>query len=169
MSHTDDDLIEVGHILGVHGVKGQVKVFSLTSPRENIVNYNPWLIQHKGRNSQLAIKGGKQGKNVVASLEGVADREQAQDMVGAKIFIRKSQLPALRQGDYYWSQLCGLEVISTEGQDFGVIDHMLETGANDVMVVQGERERLIPYVMDEVVKNIDLDKQQIIVDWDAEF
>ncbi len=169
MSQTDDDLIEVGHILGVHGVKGQVKVFSLTSPRENIVNYNPWLIQHKGQNSPLSIKGGKQGKNVVASLEGVTDREQAQDIVGAKIFIRKSQLPTLSQGDYYWTQLCGLKVISTGGEYFGTIDHMLETGANDVMVVQGERERLIPYIMGEVVKNIDLEKQQVIVDWDAEF
>ncbi len=169
MSRTEDDLIEIGHILGAHGIKGQVKVFSLTSPRDNIVNYDPWLIQHKGRNLQFAVKGGKQGKNVVVSLEGIDDRNQALDMVGARIFIHQSQLPALDQGDYYWSQLCGLAVINTEGEDFGVIDHMLETGANDVMVVQGERERLIPYVMDEVVKNIDLDKQQIIVDWDAEF
>ncbi len=169
MSNNDDDLIEIGHVLGVHGVKGQVKVFSLTSPRENIVNYSPWLIQHKGLQSQVAITGGKQGKNVVATLDGVSDRDQALEMVGAKILIRSDQLPQLRQGDYYWTQLCGLEVISIEGQSFGHIDHMLETGANDVMVVQGERERLIPYVMDEVVKSIDLDKQQIIVDWDADF
>jgi len=169
MSNSEDGLIEVGHILGVHGVKGQVKVFSLTSPRENIVNYNPWLVQHRGQNSQLAIQGGKQGKNVVVSLQGISDRDQALDMVGAKIFIRKDQLPSLQPGDYYWSQLCGLSVINTDGEPFGVIDHMLETGANDVMVVQGERERLIPYVMDEVVRHINLDKKQIIVDWDAEF
>lgn len=60
-------------------------------------------------------------------------------------------------------------MVSVTGDDFGIVDHMLETGANDVMVVQGERERLIPYVMDEAVKQVDLDKQQIIVDWDAEF
>lgn len=169
MSNRDDDLIEVGHVLGVHGVKGQVKVFSLTSPRENIVNYSPWQIQHKGQNSTVAISGGKQGKNVVANLRGVDDRDQALEWVGARIFIHKNQLPELQYGDYYWSQLCGLQVVSVTGDDFGIVDHMLETGANDVMVVQGERERLIPFVMDEVVKQVDLDKQQITVDWDAEF
>jgi len=169
MSQDDTELIEVGHILGVHGVNGQVKVFSNTSPRENIVKYTPWLIEHEGLTNVVSISGQTQGKNVIARIEGVSDRDQAADMIGAKIFIRKNQLPDLEEGDYYWSQLEGLRVVTTCGIELGYIDHMLETGANDVMVVQGDRERLIPYVMDEIVKEINLENQQLIVDWDADF
>jgi len=117
----------------------------------------------------VSISGQTQGKNVIARIEGVSDRDQAADMIGAKIFIRKNQLPDLEEGDYYWSQLEGLRVVTTCGIELGYIDHMLETGANDVMVVQGDRERLIPYVMDEIVKEINLENQQLIVDWDADF
>ena len=169
MSHGDSDLIELGHILGAHGVKGQVKVFSNTSPRENIVTYSPWLIEQHGLTKTVKVSGKCQGKNVVARIEGVEDRDQAQAMAGAKVFIDNNQLPNLSKGDYYWSQLIGLQVINTQNIEFGEIDHMLETGANDVMVVQGDRERLIPYVMNEVIKSIDLENKQIVVDWDAEF
>ncbi len=165
----DDDLIEIGHIVGVHGVKGQVKVFSHTSPRENIVKYSPWLLEHHGLKTLVKISGNRQGKNIVARIEGITDRNQAHELTGAKIFINNSQLPRLQKGDYYWNQLTGLQVKTTTDVGLGVIDHMMETGANDVMVVKGDRERLIPYVMDEVIKSIDLDKQQIVVDWDADF
>ena len=169
MNQHQDDLICVGHILGAQGLKGWVRVFSNTSPRENIVTYSPWLIEQHGLSKTVKISGKCQGKNVVARIEGVDDRDQAQAMAGVKIFINNSQLPSLIEGDYYWSQLIGLQVISTQSVEFGVIDHMLETGANDVMVVQGDRERLIPYVMDEVIKSIDLQSKQIVVDWDADF
>lgn len=169
MLQADDGLIEIGHIVGPHGVKGQVRVFSNTSPRKNIVTYSPWLIEQHGIKKTHKVSGHCQGKNVVASIEGVVDRDQAQAMAGAKVFINNSQLPPLAEGDFYWNQLIGLQVISTSGNNFGVIDHMLETGANDVMVLQGERERLIPYVMDEVIKSIDLLKKQVVVDWDADF
>ena len=169
MSPGDDDLMELGHIVGVHGVKGQVKVFSNTSPRENIVKYSPWLLEHHGLKKTVKISGNYQGKNVIARIEEITDRNQAHDLIGAKIFINRSQLPRLQKGDYYWSQLMGLQVINTLDIKLGIIDHMLETGANDLMVVRGDRERLIPYVMDEVIINIDLDKQQVVVDWDADF
>lgn len=165
----DNELTEIGHVLGAHGVRGQVKVFSNTSPRENIVTYSPWQIEQHGVSNTVKISGKCQGKNVVANIEGVDNRDQAQALAGAKIFIRNSQLPSLADGDYYWSQLTGLQVINLQDKELGIIDHMLETGANDVMVVQGDRERLIPYVMDEFIKNIDLVKKQMVVDWDAEF
>lgn len=169
MSQDGTDLIEIGHVLGVHGVHGLVKVFSNTSPRENIVKYSPWLIEQDGVTRSVDVSGHAQGKNVIARIEGVTEREQAADIIGAKIMIRRNQLPDLQEGDYYWSQLEGLRVTSTSGIELGYIDHMLETGANDVMVVQGDRERLIPYVMDEVVISINLETQQLIVDWDADF
>ena len=169
MSHSGDDLICVGHILGVHGVRGQVRVFSNTSPRENILNYSPWVIRRVGLDQVTEVTGRRQGKNVIASLDLISDRDQAEEIIGAEIYIYRHQLPELAEGEYYWSQLTGLQVINLEGEDLGVVDQMIETGANDVMVVQGDRERLIPYVIDDVVKSVDLKQQQIQVDWKADY
>lgn len=169
MSQEKDDLFPAGRIIGAFGVKGQVKVFSHTSPRENIVTYSPWVIEHAGTTRSLKVKGGRQGKNVIAWLQDINSRDQAVELTGAEIYIHRHQLPQLEEGEFYWSQLEGLEVITLKGERFGRIDHMLETGANDVMVVQGDRERLIPYVMDEVVIRVDLDSSQVIVDWDADY
>ncbi len=169
MPQHEDVLIAVGHIISAHGLSGQVKVFSHTSPRENIVAYSPWVIEQGGIRKVFIISGVRQGKNVIARLKGVTTRDQAQELVTGKILINQSQLPDLDDGDYYWAQLLGLTVLSQQGGDLGKIDHMLETGANDVMVVQGDRERLIPFVMGEVVKSVDLNNRQIIVDWQQDY
>jgi len=169
MSQVEDDLIAIGHIIGAHGVKGHIKVFSNTEPRENILTYSPWVIQRKDNRETFQVTGTRQGKNVIASLQGIMDRDQANELSGASILINRSQLPELGEGEFYWSQLIGLQVRSQNGFSFGHVDQMMETGANDVMVVQGERERLIPYVMEEVVLSIDLENRQILVDWDEEF
>lgn len=169
MSQEGDDLIEIGHILGVHGVKGQVKVYSNTSPRENIVTYSPWVLQQSGDPKTFDVTGKRQGKNIIARLQGIIDRDQALPLIGARVLIKNHQLPALDEGEFYWSQLIGLQVKSTDGSDFGFIEQMMETGANDVMMVQGDRERLIPFVMDEVIKKVDFDTKQVIVEWDADF
>lgn len=86
-----------------------------------------------------------------------------------EIGVSRDQLPATAPGEYYWSELQGLEVITVEGESLGTVDHLLETGANDVLVVKGERERLIPFVMDQVVTEVDLEHGLIRVDWDKEF
>lgn len=89
--------------------------------------------------------------------------------VGSDIYIKPDQLPTLEKGEYYWSDLIGLKVVSTKGDDFGMIDHLLETGANDVIVVKGDKERLIPYVTGQVVRSVDLEAQQMVVDWELDF
>lgn len=169
MSQMNDDLIEIGHVIGAHGVRGQVKVFSQTSPRENILTYSPWIIDHSGQQQVTEVRGKRQGKNVIATLSEVTDRNTAEALGGARIMIQRSQLPQLAQGDYYWSQLIGLQVINQEGIMLGVVDQMMETGANDVLVVQGDRERLIPYVMQDVIVSIDLQNEQIVVDWKEDY
>jgi 16S rRNA processing protein RimM len=165
MSQSEDDLIAIGHVLGAHGVRGQVRVFSHTSPRENIVTFSPWILHQGDERIEVAVKGKKQGKNVLASLQNVANRDQAEALTGARILIHRDQLPQLDDGDFYWSQLVGLKVRNLQDVELGAVDHMLETGANDVMVVQGDRQRLIPYVIDDVVKSVDLEQQQVMVDW----
>ena len=159
----------MGRVLAAHGLRGQVKVYSLTEPRENILNYSPWLLERQGRLSEYRIKGSRIGKNVVARIEGTDNREQAEAWVGAKIYIRREQLPRLPGGEYYWSELVGLRVENLQGADFGEVDHLIETGANDVLVVRGERERLIPWLPDDVVREVDLQQGRILVDWDADF
>jgi 16S rRNA processing protein RimM len=127
------------------------------------------VVEHAGRQVVTDVSGRLQGKNVIANLAEVDDRDQAEALAGANIMIRREQLPDLEEGEYYWSQLIGLSVENTEGVDLGRVDQMIETGANDVLVVQGDRERLIPYVMEDVVKSVDLESQRIVVDWQADF
>ena len=169
MSQHDDDLICVGHILGSQGVKGWVRVFSNTSPRENIVSYSPWFIEQGNVQQATAVQGRRQGKNVLARLEGVEDRTQADELTGCRIFIDPQLLPRLEAGEYYWSDLVGLAVETVQGEPLGVIASMMETGADDVMVLSGERERLIPFVIDQIVTEVDLDKQRLVVDWSPEY
>ena len=162
--------ISVGKISGVFGVKGWVKVFSFTDPRENILTYSPWLLK-KGDETKIVnvVDGQLQGKTIVAQLAGVNDRDQAASLMGWDIFITQDQLPKAAKGEYYWSELIGLNVETIDGVQLGVVDSLLETGANDVIIVQGERERVIPFLQGQTIINVDLDAGKIIVDWDPEF
>ncbi len=162
--------ISVGKISGVFGIKGWVKVFSFTDPRENILTYSPWLLK-KGDESKIlnVIDGQLQGKTIVAQLDGINDRDQAASLMGWDVFIRQDQLPKTGKNEYYWSELIGLKVETIDGIQLGVVDSLLETGANDVIIVQGERERVIPFLQGQTITKIDLDAGIIIVDWDPEF
>jgi len=169
MRQREDETICVGHIIGAQGVKGWIKVYSDTSPRENILNYSPWQIKTGDLLRTVEINGRLRGKNVLAKLAGVEDREQAIELAGTKIYILAEQLPKLDEGEYYWSDLIGLEVESLQAEPLGTIETMMETGANDVMVIQGDRERLIPFVMDAVVRKVDLANKRVIVDWKSDY
>ena len=165
MNQHQDDLICVGHILGAQGLKGWVRIFSRTSPRDNIVNYSPWIIEQGDESKVVSITGRSQGKNVIARLEGCEDRSAAEALTGCQILIRPEQLPGLQAGDYYWSDLIGLQVESLQGESLGVVASMIETGADDVMVLNGDRERLIPFVIDDIVHEVDLERKRLVVDW----
>lgn len=151
-------------------MKGWLKVYANTEKKENILAYQPWYVERNKVRQAVKLKAGKpHGKTIIVHLEGVDDRNEAELWVGSDIYIRSDQLPELNEDEYYWSDLIGLKVVSVEGDDFGVIDHLLETGANDVIVVKGDRERLIPYVTGQVVKAVDLKENKMIVDWGADF
>lgn len=162
--------ITVGRIVGVHGVKGWVKLLSHTDPIDNLLHYRPWRVALAGIESELKpLEGRLQGKSLVARLEGVEDRDQALRWVGAEIRIDRSQLPPPRPGEVYWVDLEGLRVKTTEGVDLGTVSHLFATAANDVLVVRGERERMVPFIRDRFVKSVDLEGGEIVVDWDPEF
>jgi len=162
--------ISVGKISGVFGIKGWVKVFSFTDPRENILTYSPWLLKKGDETKTVNVVDGQlQGKTIVAQLTDVNDRDQAASLMGWDIFITQDQLPKAAKGEYYWSELIGLNVETIDGVQLGVVDSLLETGANDVIIVQGERERVIPFLQGQTIINVDLDVGKIVVDWDPEF
>ena len=160
-----DDLVCVGHILGAQGIKGWVRVFSNTSPRDNIVKYSPWIIEQGDELNAASISGRSQGKNIVAQLDGCDNRSAAEALTGCRILVDPAQLPRLQAGEYYWSDLIGLQVESLQGEPLGTVASMLETGADDVLVVSGERERLIPFVIGDIVQEVDLERQRMVVDW----
>lgn len=167
----EQKLLHVGKVSGVFGIKGWVKVFSFTGYREDILRYSPWLLKKNGATKTVEVMTGQlQNQLVVAQIKGVDDRNAAEALMGWEIFINSNQLPTAKQGEYYWSDLIGLQVENSEGVVLGLIESLLETGANDVIIVQGdERQHAIPFIQPQVVLKIDLIARKMWVDWDADF
>lgn len=158
----------VGRIVGVHGVHGAVKIESFTDPRLAIFDYDPWLLERGAEQYEevAGARGHAQGKGIAALLPGVDDRNAAAARIGTRIWIPREVLPELA-GEYYQTDLEGLQVVNMAGEDLGRVSHMFATGANAVLVTRDAagRERLIPYVVDAYVKKVDLDAGSITVDW----
>ena len=166
----DERYVIVGRISGIHGVKGWIKVHSFTEPRENIVTYDPWRLHLANETRKFSVAAGRaSGKTIIAQLCGVEDRDSAAGLIGAEILVEREKFSAAKKGEYYWTDLIGLQVQTVNGQDLGVVDHLIETGANDVLVIDGDRRRLVPFLMDIVIKAVDLDDRKIVVEWDPEF
>lgn len=170
-----EDLIVLGKITSVHGVRGEVKIYSFTDPIDNLLDYPAWTLKRDGEVKQVELVSGRlQGKILVAKLKGLDDREVARTFAGFDICVPRALLPDLDDGEYYWHQLEGLKVIDLQGQLLGRLDHLLETGSNDVMVVKpcpgslDDRERLLPYT-EQCVQKVDLAAGEMRVDWDADF
>lgn len=169
-----EDLITIGRISGLYGVKGWVKVFSHTEPRENILHYSPWLLKMgDGTWQAVEVEDGRlHGQGIVARLQSCDAREQAAALIGADIVIRRDQLAAREEGEYYWIDLIGLDVVNLQGERLGRVETLMPTaGANDVLVVSGATggEMLIPYVYGEIVVSVDLARKVIEVDWQADY
>lgn len=161
--------ITLGKIVGVFGVKGWVKVFSETRPREDIFKYSPWQLELNGTVFEVKVQEGRaQGKGLVASLNTYTDCDQAKALIGAVISIPQTALPDAGIDEYYWSQLIGLQVTNIQGIELGKVIDLIDTGANDVLVVKGDKERLIPFTAFAVIA-IDLKGGKLKVDWDADF
>jgi len=161
--------VVIGRINGLFGVKGWVKVMSWTRPRENLFEYAPWLIQTEdGWRELRVLEWRPQGKGLVARLEGVEDRDQAAALMQRDIMVPRAQLPTLDEG-WYWVDLIGLDVETVSGERLGRVESLMETGANDVLVVAGSRQRLIPFTPGHAVREVDMQSGRIVVDWDPDF
>lgn len=160
--------VVLGRVSGLYGVKGWVRVYSETDPREGILSYSPWLLGPEAVSRRL-IEGRVHGKGLIAKLEGCDDRDQAAALIGQEIAIRRDQLPPPRPDEFYWIDLEGLTVVTQTDVELGRVSHLFSTGANDVLVVQGKRERLIPFFWGDVILDVDFDRGLIRVDWDPAF
>ena len=157
----------LGRIVGLFGVRGWVKVFSYTEPREAILDYDRWFMKDNDAWQATKVAEGKRhGKSVIVRLEGIDDRDEAAELVGRDIAIERDDMPSPEDGSFYWSDLEGLKVIHRDGTELGRVAYLLETGANDVLVTEGDKERLIPFVAGEVILDVDIAAGVITVDWE---
>ena len=168
--------VVLGEVGRVHGLKGWLKLISFTSPIENILDYSRFHAEVGGQSQELELDEHRRlNKALLVHFKGYDDPETARLLTGTELTIANEKLPELARGEFYWHQLQGLRVVNQIDQVFGRVSHLLETGANDVLVVKADsesiddRERLIPYLQDSVVIEIDLENQTIRVDWEADY
>ena len=175
------DFIALGRVSGLFGVKGWVKVFSDTQPRENIIQYGTWWLksaestkdwQERDWQEHKILQAQPHGKTIIASFDGITTREAAAKLVGQLVAIPRGLLPEAQEDEYYWADLVGCTVLSVSGEVMGLVDRLFETGANDVLVVKSSAnnsEVLIPWVVPDVITSIDTTAKQIVVDWDPDY
>jgi 16S rRNA processing protein RimM len=172
-------LVGMGRISAPFGIKGWIRVQPFTDTAGGLTNFSTWWLGSAGNWCEHEVEQSQaQGTDVVAKLAGISDRDVAAGFKGQQVAIPREAFPPADKGEFYWADLVGLRVKNTEGLEFGVVTSMLETGANDVMVVQQsavdgesaaeERERLIPFIAD-VVKRVDIAAGLIEVEWGADY
>lgn len=175
MPSDGDRRVVLGRIRGAQGVRGWVKVESYSRPPDSILGYAQWQIERGSVSMPYSLLAGRRhGPGFMVHLadpEGrpLATRDDALSLFDARIAVYRRELEPLPNGEYYWVDLQGLTVTTLDGVVLGVVKRVFETGANDVLVVEGERERLIPFVQGPVVHEVDLDAGRMRVDWDPEF
>ena len=164
-------MILLGKVHGAFGVRGELKLESFTQPKPAILLYQPWILRDaQGRERELTGASGREtNKGLVAVFPDVADRDAADALRGTEVYVPRSKLPPPQAGEYYWVDLEGMRVVNQQGVDFGTISHLFSTGANDVLVTHGDRERMIPFLEPDYIQSIDFDAGLVTVDWDADF
>ncbi len=170
MSGAPRKLVTLGRVNGLLGVKGWLKIYSYTDPRDSIVGFSTWVLRTGNDEQTVELEDGrKHGRTVVVKLKAIDDRDQAEALVGADIAVERDALVPCDPGEYYWTDLEGSTVVTAQGESLGRLDHLFETGGHDVMVVIGDRRRLIPFVQEKVVREVRLEQHIIVVDWDPTF
>ena len=165
-----DHVLVMGRLAAPYGVKGWLRVTSYTELPGNLLDYSPWYLRRQDKWQATTIVSARaHGKGLVVQLKGCDDRDAAAMLTGTEIGVYRSQLPAAEADEFYWSDLVGMQVIAQDDRVLGKLDHLFETGANDVMVVKGEQQYLVPYIEGQVVQSVDLEARIIRVDWDPDF
>ena len=172
-----EEQIILGKVGAVYGIKGWLKIHSFTDETEAILDYFPWSLKLGNKTQTVEITDWrKHNKVLIVKVAGIDDRDEAQALVGSEILTNEAALPELSEDDFYWRDLIGMSVVTNKGYDLGVVIDMMETGANDVLVVKAnlkdgfsKKERLIPYLFEQVIESVSIENKQICVDWDPGF
>lgn len=171
----DSKRLVLGKFAGHFGVRGWLKVVSYTKAYTgNTGVSDPFGSTRPQLNDWQDIEVEQsrfQGNRLIAKIRNIDTREQAEQFLNKEIAICESQLAPLDEGEYYWKELIGLNVVNLADEDMGTIDHILETGGNDVLVLRvnnGAEERLVPRTND-VVNKVDIAGSRMVVDWDIDF
>lgn len=167
MENTQTEYVSVGKIGSTYGVQGWIKILSFTEPLTNILDYSPWFLQSPNGWQPVQVTSHKEhGKSLIVKLANYDSPESSRLLAGKIIAIPRSKLPILDAGSYYWHDLEGITVINQHGETLGKVIYLLETGSNDVLVVKGEKEHAIPYLLNDVIISIDLANKVMHVNWD---
>lgn len=160
----------MGRLGAVHGLSGWLRVVSYADPPEKLQNYRNWVLAVNDRRREMILSSLRAtGNGLVCLLQGVDTREAAEALNGMEILVDRGALPPTEADEWYWTDLEGLEVSNLDGERLGDVTGLMATGANDVLIVQGERRRLIPFLPGSRVREVDLDEGRMIVDWDSSF
>ncbi|KTC77826.1 ribosome maturation factor RimM [Legionella brunensis] len=164
------DWLVIGRFGRPHGIKGFVTVHSFTEPRDNILRYTDWHVYiNKQWQPLKLLRVEMNEKSILAQIDGYSEREQVAALTHVEIAVDRKQLPPLKEGEYYWHELIGMQVVNQQGMLLGSVAEIMPTGANDVLVVEGEKRHLIPYLPGQFVSDINSSQRIITVDWDADF
>jgi len=168
MKNADAVYITVGKIGSTYGVHGWLKVKAYTEFGDGILDYQPWYLSSGDNHWQeIKVEGSRMHGNIVlVKLAGIDNPEEARLFTGKTIAVTREQLPALKDNEYYWTDLIGLTVINKTGEIYGKVAFLIETGSNDVLVVKNDKEHAIPFLPGKVVLKVDLEKKEIHVDWE---
>lgn len=160
----------MGRFAKPHGVRGWIKVVSFADPVESLLDYKTWQIKHRNASQIVTIQNGKiHGLFLIVKLEEIEDPETAKHYTNDLIAIEREALPSLNKGEYYWSDLIGLRVISVNGLHLGTVTSLIETISNDILIVQNrDCERMIPYIS-QVIKSVNVEENNVVVDWESDF
>jgi 16S rRNA processing protein RimM len=168
-SPANSSLVELGYICGVFGTHGWVKVHSYTRPRAHLLDYREWMIGQRQEWRKFSIIEHKvHGPSLLVKLSDITAREQAVTLLRQIVAIPRDALPSTGPNEYYWADLAGCTVFNREQQPLGTVRHLVEAGDHDVLVIRGEREYLVPFVLDVYVLNVDLAQRRIVVDWNLD-
>src|ERR1043166_4500223 len=150
-------MVVLGQISAPFGIRGWLKIYPLTAQLDGLLAYPSWWLGRDGAawRECRVLEAQVHRRSIVARIEECQDRAQAQALKGGSVAVPRSHLPAAADGEYYQADLIGLTVANRQGENFGTVARIMETGANEVLVVQGERERLIPFIA-PVVDEADL-------------
>ena len=159
-------MVVMGRIRAPHGLKGWIKIQPFTRETEGLLDYPAWWVGSGDEWQQHRIsESAVHGSMVVARLEGFTDREAAAGLRGKDIAVPRVAMPQNREGEFYWNDLIGMEVFHRNERKLGLVTKIIETGANAVLVVQGDKELLVPFIEDVIV-SVDLKARTVIVEWE---